>query len=212
MKSSCVSAWRRAGLAVIFISFLASPVNADIVEELKAKQAEIRTVSARFQQEKHTKLLTKPIRSSGRFFYKQPGMVRWEYTGSVDMQVIYNGKELWLYYPELKEADRLTGIPQYSSLMHFDVSSLSGDYIVSSEKKKNVLLLSLVPKTKSPVKRIEMEFSAQAPFPRVIKMTDSNTEETVIIFSDVHINKNVTDELFRFVPGKDVEVKERNLK
>ena len=95
--------------------------------------------------------------------------------------------------------------------MHFDLSSLSGDYTISAKKEKNASMLTLVPKIKGPVRKIEMEFSGQTSFPLVVRMTDSNNEETVIIFSDVRINKNISDEIFRFVPEKGIKVKERNL-
>jgi outer membrane lipoprotein carrier protein len=195
----------------VFASFF-SISHAGIVEDLKKKQAEIKTVSALFTQEKHTRLLTKPIHSSGRFFYKQPSMIRWEYSGGSTLQVMYNGKELWLYYPELKEADRLSGIPQYSSLMHFDVSSLAGDYTITARKEKNVSLLTLVPKTKGPVRQIEMEFTEQSSFPGKIRLTDSNNEETVIAFRDARINREIENELFNFIPPKGVTVRERSLK
>lgn len=200
-----------SALIIIFFSII-TVSHAGSVDELKAKQADIKTVSARFIQEKHTKLLTKPIRSSGRFFYKQPDMIRWEYSGSVNMQVIFNGKELWLYYSELKEADRLNGMPQYSSLMHFDVSSLARDCIITEKKEKNVSLLTFIPKTKGPVRQIEMEFMGQASFPRMIKLLDSNGEATVITFSDVHLNTLIQDNIFSFTPEKGVTVRERNLK
>jgi outer membrane lipoprotein carrier protein len=212
VRKPILSAFRLAGLHVIFIFFLASAVHAGIVEELKKKQAEIKTVSALFTQEKHTRLLKKPIRSSGRFFYKQPDMIRWEYSGGSTLQVMYNGKDLWLYYPELKEADRLSGIPQYSSLMHFDVSSLAGDYTIAARKEKNVSLLTLVPKTKGPVRQIEMEFTEQSSFPGKITLVDSNNEETVITFRDARINREIEDALFNFSPPKGVTVRERTLK
>jgi outer membrane lipoprotein carrier protein len=212
VRKPILSAGWLAGLHVIFIFFLTSAVHAGIVEELKKKQAEIKSVSALFTQEKHTKLLTKPIRSSGRFFYKQPDMIRWEYSGSSTLQVMYNGKELWLYYPELKEADRLSGIPQYSSLMQFDVSSLARDYTITARKEKNVSKLTLVPKTRGPVRQIEMEFAEQSSFPRKIRLTDSNNEETVITFRDARINREIEDGLFNFAPPTGVTVRERSLK
>lgn len=203
---------KQLSACVITFFVMISVAHAGIVDELKAKQADIKTVSARFIQEKHTKLLTKPIRSSGRFFYKQPDMIRWEYSGSVNMQVIYNGKELWLYYPELKQADRLNGMPQYSSLMRFDVSSLARDYIITEKKEKNVSLLTFVPKIKGPVRQIEMEFIGQVSFPRMIKLLDSNGEATVITFSDVQLNTVIQDNTFRFIPEKGVTIRERTLK
>ncbi len=140
-------------LVLIFMS----ASSADILDDLKAKQAKIKTVSANFTQEKTTKLLTKPIRTEGRFLYKQPDRIRWEYKGSVNMQVIFNGKDIWIYYPELKEADKLTGLSQYGSLMQFDVLTMSRDYVITAKKEKNILMLKFSPKVKGPISQIEME-------------------------------------------------------
>lgn len=202
----------RITVCVITFFIMTAFADAGILDDLKTRQAEIRTVSARFIQEKNTKLLVKPIMSYGRFLYKQPDMMRWEYSGGVNMQVIYNNGELWLYYPGLKQADKLSGIPPYSSLMDFDVSSLAADHTVSVKKDGDISLLSFTPKIKGPVRQIEMSFMGPSPFPGIIKLLDSNSEETVITFRDIVINPLIQDELFRFTPEKGVKVKERALK
>ena len=203
---------RIPSLSAIFFFCLVSTVHAGIIDELKTKQTEIKTVSARFMQEKHTKLLTKPIKSSGRFLYKQPDMIRWEYSGSVNMQVIYNGKELWLYYPELKEADKLTGLSQYGSLMHFDVFTMSRDYTITAKKENNIIMLKLAPKAQGPISQIEMEIPVESPFPRMIKLLDQNNEPTTITFRDVKLNPDLQDSSFTFAPDKEITVRERSLK
>lgn len=186
--------------------------SAGIIDELKSGQEKIKSVESQFVQEQNTKLLSKPIKSTGRFIYKQPDKIRWEYKGSVNMLVVYDGRELWIYYPELKEADRLDGIPQYSSMMHFDISRLSRDYKIIAFKKNNLLRLSCIPIGKSLLRRIEMDFLAESSFPFSVKLTDLNEVVTSIIFKDIRINPDISDDMFRFSPDKETTVRERTIK
>lgn len=183
----------------------------DIIASLKEKQASITSVSASFVQEKSTRLLTKPVRSSGQFRYRKPGMIRWEYTGNANMQVIYNGRELWIHYPGLKEADRLTGVSQYGSLLQFDVHSLSKDYTVIARKEDGSIYLVFTPKAKGPISRIEMEIPEHASFPRVVRLLDQRVEPTTITFSNVRLNTPLKESDFTFRPGPDITVRERTL-
>lgn len=199
-------------IPLLLVLFSLSVSSADILDDLKAKQAKIKTVSANFTQEKKTKLLTKPIRTDGRFLYKQPDRIRWEYRGSVNLQVLFNGKDIWLYYPELKEADKLTGLSQYGSMMQFDVLTMSREYTITARKEKNVIFLKLSPKVKGPISRIEMEIPEESSFPQMVKLFDQNNEPTTIIFKDVKLNPDVKDDVFVFVPEKGVVVRERSLR
>ncbi|MBI5846753.1 MAG: outer membrane lipoprotein carrier protein LolA [Nitrospirae bacterium] len=203
---------KRLFFVSLFILVFTSLSSADILDDLKAKQAKIRTVSANFIQEKKTRLLTKPIRTDGRFLYKQPDRIRWEYRGSVNLQVIFNGKDIWIYYPDLKEADKLTGLSQYGSLMQFDVLSMSRDYTITARKEKTITFLRFSPKVKGPISQIEMEVSDESPFPRMAKLYDQNNEPTTITFRDVKLNPEIQENSFIFLPDKGVVVRERSLR
>ncbi len=52
---------------------------ADDFEELRKSAQNIKTLSADFIQEKHLKILAKPIISKGRLYFKAPRSIRWEY-------------------------------------------------------------------------------------------------------------------------------------
>lgn len=208
---------KRTGMKIIGATFLVlscliSSAYAGFLDDLKAKQTGISTVHARFIQEKQTKLLVNPIKSSGSFFFKKPDRIRWEYTGSINMQVMYDGKELWLYYPELSEADKISGLPQYSTLLNFDITTLSSDYDITGKKQNDTLQLRLTPKTKGPVTMIVMEFRGQSPFPDTVQLEDSNGELTKISFKDVKLNSELSNETFRFKPGDNIRVRERTVK
>ena len=199
-------------MPLCLLLFSVTVSSADILDDLTAKQAKIKTVSANFTQEKKTKLLTKAIRTEGRFLYKQPDRIRWEYRGNVNLQVIYNGKDIWLYYPELKEADKLIGLSQYGSMMQFDVLTMSRDYTITARKEGTGILLRFLPKVKGPISRIEMEIPEASPFPHRVKLFDQNNEPTTITFRDIRLNPDIQESSFIFVPAKGTVVRERSLK
>ena len=196
---------------VLSLLIMASGASADLLDDIKAGQAKIKSVSAAFTQEKKTRLLSKPIKTSGHFLFRQPDMIRWEYGGGTNMQVIFNGKDLWHWYPDLKEAEKIGGLSQYGSMMRFDVLSLSKDYTITAKKDKNITHLAFLPKAKGPVSRIEMELAEGSPFPRLVRLLDRNSEPTIIFFRDIMLNPDIPDSSFTFLPGKDVVIRERSL-
>lgn len=188
-----------------------SVTSADILDDLRARQAGIRSVKAAFTQEKKTRLLSKPIKTSGIFLYRQPDNIRWEYTGSSNMQVIFNGKDLWIYYPDLKEADRLSNVGQYGSMMHFGVAAMSRDYAITAVREKGLVRLKMTPRSSGSVSLIEMDLPEGAAFPRVVKLLDRNNEPTTITFSDIRLNQAIPDSSFTFLPGKDIVIRDRSM-
>jgi outer membrane lipoprotein carrier protein len=202
---------KKTVLIVLSLLIMASSTTAGLLDDLKAGQAEIKSVSAAFTQEKKTRLLSKPIKTSGHFLFRQPDMIRWEYSSGTNMQVIFNGRELWLWYPGLKEADKLSGLSQYGAMMRFDVLSLSKDYTITAKKDKNITLLTFLPKAKGPITRIEMELAEGSPFPRLVRLLDRNSEPTIILFRDIILNPDIPDSSFIFLPGKDVVIRECSL-
>jgi outer membrane lipoprotein-sorting protein len=66
---------------ILMICLLAPAVGraADDFEQFKKNARAIKTLSCDFVQEKHLKILAKPILSKGRLYFKAPRSVRWEY-------------------------------------------------------------------------------------------------------------------------------------
>ncbi len=63
--------------------FLIFPGWANTWDGIKARAMKIKSVKAEFIQEKHLKILKKPLISKGIFYYKSPGSLRWEYFSPV---------------------------------------------------------------------------------------------------------------------------------
>ncbi len=65
---------------------------ADTLVGIQDKAGEIKSVTANFIQEKHLKILSKPLISKGIFYYQPPQSLRWEYTSPFrSILLIHNG-------------------------------------------------------------------------------------------------------------------------
>jgi outer membrane lipoprotein-sorting protein len=70
--------WHVAAFFLLFTSFFSLGWGRSM-EEIRVAAEEVKTVSADFVQEKHMKILARPLISRGRFLYAAPGSLRWQY-------------------------------------------------------------------------------------------------------------------------------------
>ena len=65
---------------------------ADTWEDIRAGAAQIKSVQAVFIQEKHLKILARPLISNGSFYFESPGSLRWEYIMPIhSILLMHNG-------------------------------------------------------------------------------------------------------------------------
>jgi outer membrane lipoprotein carrier protein len=72
------------------------------LQELREKQP---AAEADFTEEKSTHLLTKPLVSQGSVAFEAPNKFRREVKGGNASLTISDGKTMWVYYPNFKEAE-----------------------------------------------------------------------------------------------------------
>src|SRR5947199_9439648 len=65
-----------------------------------------RSTQADFQEERMIRLMMKPIRSSGRIWFQPPNKFRREVKGNSPSVTVSDGRQLWIYYPNFKLAER----------------------------------------------------------------------------------------------------------
>ena len=65
-----------------------------------------RSTQADFQEERMIRLMMKPIRSSGRIWFQPPNKFRREVKGNSPSVTVSDGRQLWIYYPNFKSAER----------------------------------------------------------------------------------------------------------
>lgn len=57
---------------------------ADSWQAIEAELKNVSSIQAEFVQEKHLKILVKPLISNGKFYFKVPGSLRWEYQAPIE--------------------------------------------------------------------------------------------------------------------------------
>ena len=65
-----------------------------------------RSTQADFQEERVIRLMKKPIVSSGRIWFQPPNKFRREIKGNSASVTVSDGRQLWIYYPNFKSAER----------------------------------------------------------------------------------------------------------
>jgi len=197
-------------LALAAAMLFSTSANAGPLEDIRKAQEGVSTVKAAFEQEKHTELLDRPIRSEGMFYFKSPVGVRWEYGD--EMVVVYDGSTLYIHYVELGEAEKIKGVAGFVGPLSFDLKTLLKDYEVNTENAGGEVVLHLKPKKRMPFESMDMFFKPAAPFPHRVRIIEETGDVTVIKFHDIKINVELPSGLFRFTPPPGVEVRDRELR
>src|SRR5438270_3635884 len=99
-----------ASATLVFAALLSAAKTAPLAEaELKNLLAGIRqnrSTQADFQEERVIRLLKKPIVSSGKIWFQPPNKFRREVKGNSPSITVSDGRQLWIYYPNFKSAER----------------------------------------------------------------------------------------------------------
>jgi outer membrane lipoprotein carrier protein len=199
----------KALLVLVLLSSVSAAHAGDPLDELVARQKGVKTLRADFSQEKHAMLLEKPIKSDGVFYYKADEGVRWQY--SEGLLVIYDGEALYVFDPELGEAEKVDEAGGVIGPLSFDVEFLRKDYEIEAERLDGTIRLNLKPREEAPFRSMEITFPDGSPFPREVVMKEETGEETRIEFENISINEPLPDDLFVFSPPPGVTIKERKM-
>src|SRR6516164_3241042 len=92
-------------LALTSVASTAPLSEADLKNLLAGIRAN-RTTQADFQEERVKRLMKKPIVSSGKIWFQPPNKFRREVKGNSPSITVSDGRQLWIYYPNFKSAER----------------------------------------------------------------------------------------------------------
>jgi outer membrane lipoprotein carrier protein len=83
-----------------------APVSEADLKNLLAAIRQNRITQADFQEQRMIRLMKKPIVSSGKVWFQPPNKFRREVKGSSPSLTVSDGRQLWIYYPNFKSAER----------------------------------------------------------------------------------------------------------
>jgi outer membrane lipoprotein-sorting protein len=83
-----------------------APLSEADLKNLLAGIRQHRNTQADFQEERVIRLMKKPILSSGKVWFQPPNKFRREVKGNSPSLTVSDGRQLWIYYPNFKSAER----------------------------------------------------------------------------------------------------------
>ena len=119
-----------------------------------------RSTQADFQEERVIRLMKRPIVSSGRIWFQPPNKFRREVKGNSPSVTVSDGRQLWIYYPSFKSAERYSlgkGSPIDSTVAAINsalnLENVENTFQIKATKTDNGYELALLPRTVS-MKRV----------------------------------------------------------
>lgn len=147
--------------------------------------------------------------TAGTLFVKRPGLFRWETIPPFEQLLVADGKMLWVFDKDLEQVtvkeldDRLSQTP--ALLLSGAVDDIEKFYRVEGKQADNRWHFQLYPKQKDSLFSVlRMVFSNDKP--SEMQLEDSLGQKTTILFANPQVNPALTEEMFKFVPPKGVDV------
>lgn len=141
----------------------------------------------------------------------------WEYFKPDPLLMIIKGKRMWLYYPDMKVAEKYDLPRPGETLGLFVGFGKSVEYLKKNyqirflEEKRDFYSLELIPRSEKELKylsKIVLWIDTKEYWPVKTKIFEPNGDTTLIEFKNIEINIKILDSEFEFKVPKGVEVVE----
>lgn len=167
------------------------------------------TLEARFEQSVLNEEHTQATRSQGVFYLQRPNKFRWDYSEPDLQQIVADGRQIWLYDPELKQVSvqnqesALQGTP---ALLLISGDPLENSFeVVDLGRRQNMDWVELIPRDEeSQYVRILLAF-VNGDLLRM-EMADKFGQVTRFQFYDIKHNPTFKSTFFQFVTPRDVDI------
>ena len=201
-------------------SVLASTVD-DVVGRVDDRYAKIHDLQGDFTQETIIEGFESGFQSTGRFYLKKPGLLRWDYLKPSEEQIYVDGDAVMMYVPEHQQVVKgtLTQIAASKGplALLLGVGKLSQQFMVldspeASRKSQKVPELTLIPKPdgeKVPtIKKIHLQLFPDSYLIQTIEIFEMSGNISRVRFDHIQINQGLSANLLKFTLPPDVVVVE----
>lgn len=210
---------RKTLCAVILFAALlcianSAPLSEAELKNLLAGIRQNRSTQADFQEERVMRLMKKPIVSSGKVWFQSPNKFRREVKGSSPSLTVSNGRELWIYYPNFKSAERYPlgkGSPLDSTVAaissSLNLENVENTFQISARRIDNGYELTLTARAAG-MKRVFQKLDLRINDQLRVERTDMllpNGDRIVTTYSN-QTRTTVPSSTFEFTPPPGTEV------
>lgn len=191
---------------VLMAAMVSVSANATSLADIQKSAGSIRSISADFIQEKHMKILVKPLISKGVIRFRSPDALRFEYQEPIKNILIMQGKSVsrYIHKDNTFVRDNAAAMGAMTVVMDEISQWLKGDFntsvfnaSVKDAPKPGTIIL--VPKEKAMTHFIQDIILVLSEQPGVFKeviIRENQNSYTRLRFDKVQLNKDINPEVF----------------
>src|SRR5436190_5214188 len=208
--------FKSAMLAVIALTSIAgvAPISEAELKNVLAAIRQNRTTEADFHEQRVIRLMKNPILSSGTVWFQLPNKFRREVKGNSPSVTVSDGRELWIYYPNFKSAERYplgkgspldATVAAINSALHLE--NIETSFNITATKTENGYELQLLPRTAA-MKRVFQKLDLRINNQFRVERTDMlllNGERIITTYSN-QTRTPIPASTFEFKPPAGTEV------
>jgi outer membrane lipoprotein carrier protein len=192
----------------------AAPLSEADLKNLLTAIRQNRSTQADFQEERVIRLMKKPVVSSGTVWFQVPNKFRREVKGNSPSLTVSDGRQLWIYYPNFKSAERYPlgkGSPLDATVAAINsalnLENIETSFNISATKSDNGHELALLPRTTA-MKRVFQKLDLRINKESRVERTDMllpNGDRIVTTYSN-QTRAPISASTFEFKPpvGTDI--------
>jgi outer membrane lipoprotein carrier protein len=191
-----------------------APISESELKNLLVAIRQNRSTQADFQEQRVIRLMKNPVLSSGTVWFQPPNKFRREVKGNSPSVTVSDGRELWIYYPNFKSAERYPlgkGSPLDATVAAINsalnLENIETSFNVSATKSDNGHELQLLPRTAA-MKRVFQKLDLRINSEFRVERTDMllpNGDRIVTTYSN-QTRAPIPPSTFEFKPPAGTEV------
>jgi outer membrane lipoprotein-sorting protein len=194
-----------AFLAVILMPTVLLASWAGTLEGIRSGAEKITSLRADFVQEKHLKMLVRPLVSKGLFYYRAPDSIRWEYRSPVRSILMVKSGQVKRYVETTDglTEDRSAALKPVMQFVFQEISLwITGQFDddpvfnVSLENNRRVLLIPKDDSFSAMIERIELVFSERPGIIDSIIIYEGGDSYSRFKFTNVTVNGRIDETIF----------------
>ena len=179
---------------------------ADNRGDVEQAAQKITSINAEFTQTKKMELLARPLVSTGKFYYRQPGSLRWEYTSPVQSVLMLHSGSLHRYIKTRQGfvEDDTAKLKSMAVVLTEITSWFRGTFDANPDfearlqasPSKAIILTPKSPGLKKIISSIELQLSDRPGVIHRVVIREGEKNLTILEFRNIGINAEIQEELF----------------
>jgi outer membrane lipoprotein-sorting protein len=196
-------------LMVVFFILLAvvgsaQDVKQEFLQRMRATNEETSSIHSNYVQKRTLSIMEDVLISSGEFFYKKPGLMKWDQQQPTAYYFILNGSKVIRFDGQKRKTIPATS-PQVAHFKDFIIGTVNGSMFESEQflstftKTGNEVVVILIPEQKAMKKRIDkiqLVFEYDKMILLELVIMEKGDDMTAIYFSNQKFNAITDNAIF----------------